>query len=204
MQKRGARTDTAFDSIENASPMYGLVNKAVEQLVTEQFGDEQWRRIRERAEVDTTFVAMSSYPDEVTYRLVEAASEVLGAPPEQILEAFGEHWIRYTVDEGYGDMMALYGDTVFEFLNNMNSLHAQIRLTFPELKPPVITCEALPGGDIEVAYRSDRPGLAPMLVGLIRGLGKRFGTPVEIERLPAADDDGVELFRVTHVGRQAA
>jgi two-component system chemotaxis sensor kinase CheA len=34
-------------------------------------------------------------PDEVTYKLVGAASEVLGIPPNQVLEAFGEYWIIY-------------------------------------------------------------------------------------------------------------
>ena len=83
--------------------MYGLVNKAVEQLVQRQFGEDKWMEIKNKAGVDSNFVAMGSYPDEVTFSLVAAASEVLGSPPEAILEAFGEHWIQFTVDEGYGE-----------------------------------------------------------------------------------------------------
>ena len=103
--------------VQDIALMYGLVNKAVEQLVQRQFGEDKWMEIKNKAGVDSNFVAMGSYPDEVTFSLVAAASEVLGSPPEAILEAFGEHWIQFTVDEGYGEMMAMYGSSVFEFLN---------------------------------------------------------------------------------------
>ena len=185
--------------------MYGLVNKAVEQLVKSNFGDERWQEIAKKAGVDQSFIMMKPYPDQVTYDLVGAASEVLNTPADQILEAFGEHWIQFTVDEGYGKTMSLYGDSVFEFLQNMDSLHAQIRLSFPELRPPQITCEELPGGRLVVEYQSERAGLAPMLVGLVRGLGKRFATPVEVEYMETvAGASPIEKFLVTFEQQQAA
>ena len=185
--------------------MYGLVNKAVEQLVKVNFGEDTWLKIAKKAQVDQSFVMMKSYPDQVTFDLVAAASDILETPAEQILEAFGEHWIQFTVDEGYGKTMSLYGDSVPEFLKNMDSLHAQIRLSFPELRPPSITCETTPSGQLIVNYSSERVGLAPMLVGLVRGLGKRFSTPVEVEYLAVESEGGaVEKFLVTFIQEQAA
>ncbi|MFK7854960.1 MAG: heme NO-binding domain-containing protein [Granulosicoccus sp.] len=185
--------------------MYGLVNKAVEQLVVSQFGEERWREIADKANVKQPFISMNAYPDHVTFDLVEAASEVLDTPPEVILEAFGEHWIQYTVDEGYGKLIALYGDSVVEFLQNMDSLHAQIRLSFPELKPPVISCEPQADGQLMVSYQSERTGLAPMLVGLVKGLGKRFSTPVCVKYVESdKNNTGTELFLVSFEQQQAA
>ena len=185
--------------------MYGLVNKAVEQLVQQNYGEEKWNEIKAKAGVEQNFVAMGSYPDEVTFALVGAASEVLGAPADAILEAFGEHWIQFTVDEGYGEMMAMYGNSVFEFLNNMNSLHSQIRLSFPELKPPVISCEELSDGQLLVNYESEREGLAPMLVGLLTGLGKRFNTPVEVVFVAGtSESNGGAQYKVSYVNEKAA
>lgn len=185
--------------------MYGLVNKAIEQLVKENHGQSTWQKIAKLADVDQSFILMKSYPDQVTYSLVEATSSVLNTPAEQILEAFGEHWIQYTVDEGYGKTISLYGDSVLEFLQNMNTLHAQIRLNFPELRPPVIDCEVAPSGQLVVSYQSERPGLAPMLVGLIRGLGKRFGTPVNVEYIDSNNPDSIgENFLVTFTCEKAA
>ncbi len=66
--------------------MYGMVNKAVQDLVVTQFGQEKWNEIKRKADIDVeAFVAMSTYPDEVTYKLVGAASEVLGLPADKIL-----------------------------------------------------------------------------------------------------------------------
>lgn len=185
--------------------MYGLINKAVEELVTAEFGIEKWREIAKIANADHSFVSMNSYPDQLTFDLVAAASEVLETPADKILELFGEHWIQYTVDEGYGEIMSLYGDSVIEFLDNMDALHAQIRLTFPELKPPSISCETDSDGQLIVVYQSERVGLAPMLVGLVKGLGKRFSTPVHVQYLPSGNDNqGVEKFLVVFEQQQAA
>lgn len=185
--------------------MHGLVNKAVEQLVKLQHGEQVWREIAEKAEVDYSFVSMDTYPDAVTFALVDAASHVLKIPVNEILEAFGEHWIQYTVDEGYGQTMSLYGASVPEFLQNMNNLHAQIRLSFPDLNPPVITCEETVGGELLVCYESQRSGLSPMLVGLLKGLGKRFATPVNVEYIPPREKcQNQEYFLVSYASQIAA
>ncbi|MFK8081731.1 MAG: heme NO-binding domain-containing protein [Granulosicoccus sp.] len=185
--------------------MYGLVNKAVEQLVKSQFGEDKWSEIATKANVEHSFISMDTYSDQVTYDLVAAASEILEIPAVEILEAFGEHWIQYTVDEGYGQTVSMYGNSVPEFLHNLNNLHAQIRLSLPELNPPTITCETTGSGDFLVCYQSDRAGLAPMLVGLLRGLGKRFCTPVTVEYVPPIDQvQTQEYFLVSYAVQKAA
>ncbi|MFX7898828.1 heme NO-binding domain-containing protein, partial [Acinetobacter baumannii] len=74
--------------------MYGLVNRAIEQLVVATAGGPAWRPVCARAGVSPDgFIGMQAYPDDMTYRLVGAASEVLGHPPETVLRLFGEYWI---------------------------------------------------------------------------------------------------------------
>lgn len=64
--------------------MYGLVNQAIEDLVRSNHDDATWEVIKQRAEVQTeAFLSMEEYPDDVTYRLVQAAAEVLNTPPEE-------------------------------------------------------------------------------------------------------------------------
>ena len=185
--------------------MYGLVNKAVEQLVKCQFGEDKWREIARKANAQHSFISMDTYPDELTFDLVTAASEILEIPAVNILEAFGEQWIQYTVDEGYGQLISMYGNSVPEFLQNMNNLHAQIRLSFPKLNPPTITCEEKTNGELLVSYQSERAGLAPMLVGLLRGLGKRFSTPVEVEYVPPFEQNQTqEYFLISYCNQKAA
>ena len=176
--------------------MYGLVNRAVEGLVKQNFGDAAWQSICARAEVtDSSFVAMEAYDDSITYSLVAAAAEELDMDAAAILEAFGEFWTTYTIDEGYGDLLSMMGDTLDEFLDNLDSMHARIGSTMPMLQPPSFEREPQQDGSSILHYRSEREGLAPMVRGLIRGLANRFGIDVEVEQL-SSPRPGHDRFRV--------
>ena len=176
--------------------MYGLVNRAVESLVRREHGNDAWDRIRARAGVDDeTFARMHNYDDAVTYGLVEAASVELGVPAADLLRAFGVHWVRYVASEGYGSMMDVGGTTFEEFLENLDALHARVSLTYTELKPPHFRLEAKGDGLHMLHYYSDRPGLSPMVVGLLEGLAERFVTKVAVRHVPHGED-GHEIFEV--------
>lgn len=177
--------------------MYGLVNQAVEDLAVRVGGPELWSKIVERAGIDVpVFVAMSTYDDDVTYKLVEAASEVLGLSQAEVLEAFGEHWILYTGSQGYGPMMSAMGTTLPQFLGNLDAMHSRIALSMPALKPPSFACEELGEGRLLVRYWSERAGLAPMVTGLLKGLADRFDLDLTVtaqERSADADHDSFLL-----------
>ena len=65
--------------------MYGLVNRALQQLAVATKGEAAWDEIRRRAGVeDEVFMRMDAYPDEITYNLVGAASEVLATPAPEL------------------------------------------------------------------------------------------------------------------------
>jgi len=161
--------------------MYGLVNRAIEQLVVSLKGEDAWHRVCRAAQwSDEGFVAMQTYDDAVTYRLVQAVSEELALSPEQVLRAFGEYWILYTADEGYGEMLSMCGDDLRSFLHGMNHMHARIEVTMPNIRPPHFRVEDRSDTEIELIYESDREGLAPMVEGLITGLAKRFNQDIEI------------------------
>ena len=161
--------------------MYGLVNQAIEDLAIRLGGPELWSDIVSRAGLEMpVFVAMQTYHDDVTYRLVGAASEALGLSPGEVLEAFGEHWILYTGREGYGPMLSAMGANLPQFLGNLDAMHSRIALSMPDLRPPSFAVEELDGQTLLVRYWSDRPGLAPMVTGLLKGLGERFALEVKV------------------------
>lgn len=159
--------------------MYGLINKAVEGLVRSKFGDATWDRIRTRAGLpDEPFISMEQYADKTTYDLVGAASAELGAPAEAILEEFGLYWVKYTGEAGYGELMKSAGRTFPEFLRNLDQMHTRIKLSFPQLAPPSFAVSEETANSLVLSYYSSRPGLAPLVVGLLRGLGDRFNIDV--------------------------
>ena len=77
--------------------MYGLLNKALESLVRAKHGDAAWDNVCKLAKLHIgTFVSMEQYPDDLTYRLIQASSEVLSIPTADLLFALGQRWIEHT------------------------------------------------------------------------------------------------------------
>lgn len=172
--------------------MYGMVNKAVEDLITDRFGLDKWLAVKERAGVDVdVFLSIEGYPDAITYDLISAASEVLGIAARDILISFGEYWILHTARHGYGHMLEANGRTLPEFLKNLPSLHARVAMIFPDLKPPRFTCSEITEHSMKLHYHSHRPGLTDFVTGLIQGLGNMFKTQVFIE-ITERKDEGAD------------
>ncbi|MBW4560741.1 MAG: heme NO-binding domain-containing protein [Mojavia pulchra JT2-VF2] len=169
--------------------MYGLVNKAIQDMVCTRFGKDTWQEIKLKAEIEVdVFISMEGYPDDMTHRLVKAASVVLGLSPSEIMQAFGEFWVQYTSEEGYGEMMDMSGDTLPEFLENLDNLHARVGISFPKLSPPSFECTEMEENSLSLHYRSTRDGLGSMVIGLVKGLGKRFDTEVDILQTQNRDE----------------
>ncbi len=158
-------------------------------MVRERFGEETWEEVKRKAGVDVdVFVGMEQYPDDVTYKLVAAASEVLETPAEDILKAFGEYWVLYTAREGYGELLKMSGNSLREFLHHLDDLHAHVSLSYPDLQPPSFQCTENGDGSLLLRYYSDRPGLAPMVIGLLDGLASMFSTEIDVKQTVSRGD----------------
>ena len=181
--------------------MYGLVNRAIQQMVCTNHGEEVWERIKGKADLADLdfFSTYQAYPDDVTHRLVAAASEELKLTASEIMQAFGEYWITFTANEGYEELLASTGGTLPEFLDQLDTMHARAGIAFPQLQPPSFRCQHAETNSMELEYRSKRQGLAPMVVGLLHGLGRRFRTPVTVQQTASRDHgDSQDLFQIDY------
>jgi predicted hydrocarbon binding protein len=124
---------------------------------------------------------MDSYPDELTYKLVGAASEVLGISADDALTAFGEFWVLYTGNAGYGDIMEMAGGNLRDFLFNLDNLHTRVGQSFTKLRPPSFRFDVIDDDVLRMHYLTERAGLCPMVIGLLNGLAKRFKSELAIE-----------------------
>ena len=179
--------------------MYGLVNKALCEMVTHGHGAATWERIRTAAKVDVeVFISLDSYPDEITYQLVAAASEILGEEVPHLLHGFGRHWVLNTAAQHYGHLLQAGGRSFREFLLALPNFHARIALIMPQLVPPEFACSDVTDGALNLHYRSQRAGLAPFVEGLIDGLGELFRVRAVCRRLPAmSEGPGHTVFEVS-------
>ncbi len=169
--------------------MYGLVNKAVCDFITANFGEETWEKIAEKAGTDESFISMEQYPDDETYALVKVISEELKMEPAAVLETFGEFWVTFTGQEGYGPIMKMTGNNVRDFLANLDDMHSRIKANMPELQPPSFEVTDDKDGELTLHYKSNRAGLAPMVLGLLKGVGKLFNTEVQAKHVETRSEN---------------
>lgn len=181
--------------------MYGLVNQAVKEMVIEGYGEAMWGKIRSEAGVVDVFVSLDQYPEDLTDKLVKAASAILHTSASEILAGFGEYWVGFA-SRNYDYVLDMSGQDFLAFIKNLNNMHARIGLWMPDLKPPSFLVTDETRGAFKLQYRSSRSGYAPMVKGLLKGLGERFNTDVSIEHVRGAEQGlNFEEFAVCYAPR---
>ncbi|MCU0656442.1 MAG: heme NO-binding domain-containing protein [Polyangiaceae bacterium] len=144
-------------------------------------GCQEWRHVLRQAGIEQdAFVTTEAYPDEVTYRLVEALAERQGLPIEQILEEFGVFWVTHMAREHYALMLESGGNNLGDFIEHLPNFHTRISLLLPHLEPPTFWCSDRQPDGLTLHYSSRRPGLTFFVVGLLKGLGVHYGARVEV------------------------
>lgn len=179
--------------------MYGIVNRAIEDLVISNFGVEKWEAVKKRSGVDVDFfISNEPYDDDITFRLAGAVSEEMDISLSTVLQTFGEWWILKTGKEKYGGLMEAGGNSLREFLINLPVFHSRIMLIYPKLTPPEFKVSHVGNNIIHIHYFSKRTGLQEFVRGLLTGLGKMYNTPINVELLESRDNGSDhEVFKVS-------
>ncbi|XP_071951091.1 guanylate cyclase soluble subunit beta-2-like isoform X2 [Antedon mediterranea] len=154
--------------------MYGFINQCVKSLVEEKFGTEAWIKIRDKAQADDGYISHGCYDDDVTLRLVSAACEVAGLSTDAVLEAFGAHFFTFCQISGYDEMLRALGGSLKAFLENLDSLHSYLSMSYKEMEAPSFRCERGENNALVLHYYSHRKGLHPIVVGIVKAVAKEF------------------------------
>ncbi|KAK8757400.1 hypothetical protein V5799_004968 [Amblyomma americanum] len=156
---------------------YGFIHCALEDLVTKKFGAETWKELLEKSGITmhgASFLMHKVYTDEMTLKLVGAACEVLGLDLDTCLEAFGEHFLYFCQQHGYDHILRVLGSNMADFLTNLDNLHDHLASTYPGMRAPSFRVTPGPSGQILLHYYSDRKGLHPIVLGIVKVVGREF------------------------------
>jgi Haem-NO-binding len=179
--------------------MYGIVNKAIQDLVTANFSEEIWEKVKITSGVDVDyFLSNEPYDDDITFKLAGAVATEANMPLSEVLIAFGEWWILKTGKEKYGSLLEAGGKNLKEFLVNLPAFHNRIMLMYPKLTPPEFKISNVEENSIYMHYYSKREGLQEFVRGLFQGLGKLYSTAVTIELIQSRNEGSThEIFKVS-------
>lgn len=172
--------------------MYGMVNRAIQEWISVEYGEPAWDAVKEAAGVDfDIFIISEAYPDEVTFSLLAAVSKEVNLPAAEVSRRFGVHWVTHTAQRYYTDLLSAGGSSIREFLCNLPHFHQRISLIFPHLEPPRFRCSDVTERSLRLHYYSTRTGLTHFVEGLVLGLGSHFQTAVTVS-IAAQKSEGAD------------
>ncbi|KAH7967802.1 hypothetical protein HPB52_002552 [Rhipicephalus sanguineus] len=135
-----------------------------------------------------SFLMHRVYADDVTFKLVQSASEVLEMSPDACLEALGCHFLYFCQQHGYDHILRVLGSNLTDFLTNLDNLHDHLASTYPGMSAPSFRVSPGPMGSLHLHYCSERKGLHPIVKGLVKAVAREFfDTEVNVNTCKVTD-----------------
>ncbi|KAG7502371.1 guanylate cyclase soluble subunit beta-2-like [Solea senegalensis] len=170
--------------------MYGFINSCLKSLVMEKFGQETWDKLSSLAGVQDTFMTYTVYDDILTLSLVAEACSLLDVPADVLLKLFGEHFFVFCKNSGYDAMLQTLGGNLVEFIENLDSLHSYLALSYQEMNAPSFRVEMTDDGKMLLHYYSDRKGLHHIVPGIMEAVARDlFDSKVNMVVLNQSEED---------------
>lgn len=161
--------------------MYGMIHRAMRQMVFEQLGEEAWLALEQRLGIGPTELLTGKvYDDALTLEIISEAAARFNLTVDECLSEFGRYWIKYAEQGSLSSIMKFTGQDLPSFVANLDRLHLAVGTAMPGAQLPSFTTLQNADGHLLVEYRSDRIGMEKFVNGLFLGLMDRFAVQGDI------------------------
>lgn len=121
-------------------------------------------------------------------------ADLTGETPDDLRYAFGRRLFeRFTIL--YPDFIPTDGGVMGFLLGLERHIHDEIRVLYPDARPPSICCEKVDDDTLRIHYQSDQP-VTEMCMGMLDAALAHFETRGSVSR-EAAEADADAVFRVS-------
>ena len=181
--------------------MYGVIFHFLREYVIERHGGEDtWDAlIKAQGYKFKLYFPVQDYPDEEIVALVDTASKALSTPVPVVLEDFGS-FVGPKLLSFYHMYVKNKDMKTFEVIMTAGgSIHDVVHEHNPTRKPPRLSATQESDDVLIVHYQSKRM-MCPVVKGIIRGLGEKFGERFDINETQCMYDGADEcVMRVTRL-----
>lgn len=160
--------------------MKGIVFALLQAAISDKYGEDTWDAVVGGAGVDGAYTAVGTYPHEEFLALVGAASEVLGAPAEEVARWFGRTAIPLLY-QAYPRFFDPHRSTRSFLLTLNDIIHPEVRKLYPGAEVPEFAFDTSSDDALNLRYRSSRK-LCHFGEGLVQGAAAHFGEEVTISQ----------------------
>eukprot|EP00049_Salpingoeca_infusionum_P016313 m.332128 g.332128 ORF g.332128 m.332128 type:complete len:262 (+) comp16056_c0_seq23:492-1277(+) len=139
------------------------------------------------------------YPDTMTFLFLGTLSKLTGVKPDDLKFEAGVLSVNTFVETGYLPMLKALGPDLFTVIDNLDSMHDNFLAAFPKMRTPSVRPERESEDSFLVHYFSQREGLAPFMMGALKGLAALlFDLDVDITHRSKKGMKGAthDVFRV--------
>jgi len=156
--------------------MYAYIPLIWKDMVLTMTGPETWAKILLEAgiwsEIEEPLLNKKTRREDLIFALFGATCKKMALSRDDLLRAFGRHFVSFTLRTGNGTFLRSQGCTLPVFLENVNGMHNYMKRDHPDAKFPFIESKYDPVADtLLLTYLSIREGVSPLLLGIIEEIG---------------------------------
>lgn len=165
--------------------MYGIFIEGLKHYVDKVFGADVWWAIVVQVTGQRKVLqSRQVYGDSFFTELIDALSELLNEPRDEILFELGCYFIQYLIDVGFNSLLHVLGAEFVDFLHNLDDLHHQLQFSYPRLRPPAFVVLNKTETEIRLLYESRRSLFTPFVRGQLVSVAQAFyDLDIDVETL---------------------
>jgi len=162
--------------------MYGLIFENFSGYVKVKYGAETWDQLRKLVNVEPTFDIHKVYPETLLGKIAKKTFQTVGCSADEFFEGMGFFFVEFAAEAGYGDVLALLGRQLRDFLMGLDNLHEYLKFSYPRLRAPSYYVDDETKEGLALFYRSKRKGFAQYTMGQLKAIATTyFKLEMEIE-----------------------
>ncbi|MGI1662723.1 heme NO-binding domain-containing protein [Palleronia sp. KMU-117] len=177
--------------------MYGLVNRALQRFLCDTYGAGAWHDIARATGLRLDdFEPLLTYPEELTMKILAAASERLRQSTDDLLEDLGTYLVSHPTYEASRRLLRFGGGSFVDFVHSLDDLPDRARLALPDLVFPRLAVEARSARGFLLTVGPGMQGFSHVLTGVLRGMADDYGALALIEHTAGTDGQATILVEV--------
>ncbi|CAG9858830.1 unnamed protein product [Phyllotreta striolata] len=155
--------------------MYGMLLESVQHFVRLEYGEDVWQKTLTMADCKfSVFNTHQTYPDSTMSSLASALASITNQTADDTMMFFGRCFVRFFSNFGYDVTIKATGRYFADFLNSIDNIHSQFRISYPKMKSPSMYLTDIDKGGCVLMYRSTRSGLTHYVMGQLMQIAKDF------------------------------
>lgn len=181
--------------------MKGVIFNLAEEVIVASHGEDTWDALLDAAGLDGSYTSLGNYPDSDLFRLVDAASSLLGVPAGDVVRTLGEGALPLLAGR-YPAFFAGHSSTRSFVLTLNEVIHSEVRKLYPGAEVPEFDFDDSDPACLVVSYRSPRK-LCALAEGFILGAARHYGEEATLDQtccLHRGDDHCLIRCRFTPTG----